>query len=537
VTTSFTVNGRTVTPVDDRTSLLDVLRDDLGLTSVKDGCAPQGQCGCCTVLVDGVPRVSCVTPARRVEGREILTLEGLDPADRDKWAAAFTACGASQCGFCTPGIIVRLEGLRRKARAPISGGGDAGESGADDDQPSVEAVDGALRAHLCRCTGWQTIHEAAAIGWSQGVPDPSPDRDLEAAGRRAEIEGRASQVVGQQVALGAAGFADDDAPSGALVAMRGHDGSWVVAESVAEARQAAGTIQGRRTTIDPRPPIAVPEGDWVACLQTGWVEPGYLETDSSWCEPGGEPSSPLANGGAFGGKVDTEVGAIARRLADEHGRPVRVLYTREDVTRLGPKRPPVAGGLRADGTGVLVVARTPGLADIIEAHAPSLEVREVGVVGPPTSIAFRAAGWLEASVLLSALGEVPTSVVSPEGATATAAVTPNGLEVNVSCGDPLDAVVLRSYCIGAAHMALGWVTSEALSVDEDGTVLDLTIRSFGVVRAADMPHVEVVIDVDDAGPPVNGSDAVMAAVAGALWADLGRPGLLPHPAMPAWSDR
>ena len=87
---------------------------------------------------------------------------------------------------------------------------------------------------------------------------------------------------------------------------------------------------------------------------------------------------------------------------------------------------------------------------------------------------------------------------------------------------PLDEVVLRSYCIGAAHMALGWVRSEGVAVDGAGEPQDLTIRSFGILRAVDMPPVDVRIEPDD-GPPVNGSDAVFAAVAAAAWRHLGFP--------------
>jgi CO/xanthine dehydrogenase Mo-binding subunit len=92
------------------------------------------------------------------------------------------------------------------------------------------------------------------------------------------------------------------------------------------------------------------------------------------------------------------------------------------------------------------------------------------------------------------------------------------VEVRVAAGDPLDEVVLRSYCIGAAHMALGWVCSEGLAVDpETGHVLDLTIRSFGVIRPARTPPIDVTI-VDDALPPqARASDAVFAAVAAATW--------------------
>ena len=501
MTLSFSVDGRDATVDDDGASLLEVLRDRLGLRSPKDGCSPQGQCGCCTVLVDGAPRVACVTPARRVAGRAVTTLDGLDPAERDDWAGRFCATGASQCGFCTPGIIVRLSGLRAKGTAV-------------DDHA---AVDRALAAHLCRCTGWRTIHEA----WALGAPATAAGRDLDAASRRAGIEGRVPQRVGAEVALGRAGFADDTAPPDALVAVRSVDGEWVVAETLAEARERSGKRQGRRTTEAVGHPLTVPEGDWAAVLRTTWVEPAYLEPDASWCEPGGEPVTALANGGAFGGKVASPVGAVARRLADEHGRPVRVLFSREDTVRLGPKRPPVAGGADRDGRGILRVARTPGIEAAIAAVAPGLVVEAVDVAGPPTSAALRAAGWAEAAVLVgAATGE--TVVRSPDGAVAEAEVTPTGLRVRVTCGDPLDEVVLRSYCVGAAHMALGWVTAEGLSVDEDGEVHDLTVRSFGVLRAADTPPIEVVLD-DAGGEPVNGSDAVFAAVALAVWRHQGCP--------------
>ena len=92
---SFFVDGRSVTVPNDGSTLLDVLRGRLGITSVKDGCSPQGQCGCCTVLVDGQARVSCVTPARRVSGRSVTTLDGLDPDESRTWAEAFCTAGGS----------------------------------------------------------------------------------------------------------------------------------------------------------------------------------------------------------------------------------------------------------------------------------------------------------------------------------------------------------------------------------------------------------------------------------------------------------
>ncbi len=517
MTVQLTVDGQQVEVEDETVSLLDALRDGLGNRAAKDGCSPQGQCGCCTVLVDGAPRVACVTPVRRVAGRSITTIDGLDPARIEQWAEAFCATGASQCGFCTPGIVVRLEGAAAKGL------------------PATDrvSIDRALAAHLCRCTGWQTIVEAYGhmVGESPVVV-ASPPRDLDVASMRASLEGGAPQVVAPSVALGRAGFADDTAPppGEALVAIPGPDGSWAVGETLAEARAKADKVQGRRTTVAPSPPLEVPDGDWVRTLRTSWVEPAYLETDASWCLPDGEPVTPLANGGAFGGKAASIAPAAARELSRQLGRPVRVLLAREDTVRLGPKRPPIAAGIRADGTGVIRVVRTDGIAGAIASVAPGLVVEEVAWPGganggPFTSSAIRAAGWAEAAVLLHSLGLADTDlpITAPNGAMAWAAIDPSDglVRVKVRCGAVLDAVVLRSYCIGAAHMALGWVRSEQLTVDpESGDILDLTIRSFGVLRSSETPHIEVTLHDDD-GPPINGSDAVFAAVASAAWRQSG----------------
>jgi aerobic-type carbon monoxide dehydrogenase small subunit (CoxS/CutS family) len=499
----LTVDGTVCEVDDDGASLLEVLRDRLGFRSVKDGCSPQGQCGCCTVLVDGQPRVACVTPARRVAGRTITTVDGL--ADRDDWADAFCATGASQCGFCSPGIVVRLSALRARGAAP----------------DAIADVEQALLAHLCRCTGWVPIVDA----WRAVGTAGSTTRDLEAAAARAALEGHVAQEVGTPVTLGRGGFADDDAPDGALVAVPDGDG-WAVGETLAEARRAAGKVQGRRTTAEARPPLAVPDGEWAATLRTGWVEPAYLETDASWCAPGGEPSLVLGNGGAFGGKVASIAPAAARALADEHGRPVRVLLSREDTVRLGPKRPPVAGGVRRDGTGVLRVARTDGIAAAVAAYAPNLRVEEVDVAGPPTSAALRAAGWAEAAMLLAAVTGSP-DVTAPRGGTAAATVADDGsVHVVVRAGDPLDEAVLRSYCTGAAHMAIGFVTAESIAVDDAGVSHDLTVRSFGVLRAVDTPRITNELDPAD-GPAVADADAVFAAVAAAVWRHQGHPEVLP----------
>jgi len=503
-------------------SLLSVLRERLGIVSVKDGCAPQGQCGCCTVLVDGQPRVACVTPAARVEGRAVTTIEGLEPATRDSFAASFVASGGSQCGFCTPGLVMRFAGGRHRD------------------------TDRSLAAHLCRCTGWQTVREAVA-----GCPGAA--RDPVAGARRAELEGGAAQRVDATVPLGGASFADDTAPRDALVAVPLPPGSaaesfeaaglsWVVGESLLEARERAAKVQGRRTTMRSAPPLLdrmPPRPAGGVALATSWVEPAYLEPDASWCVPGGVPAAPLANGGAFGGKVASAAPHAARELADRFGRTVRVVYSREDVVRLGPKRPPVAAvAVARDGVVTIDGVAARGFPVGAVWPAPDgFEVRaswsEVAVPGPPVSGALRAVGLAEQAVLVAgALGAAPP-VRTPSGASAEAGVdVENGdvtaVRVVLSAGDPLDEVVLRSYAIGAAHMALGWVLSERIEVDPaTGEVHDLTIRSFGVLRAADTPPISVTIAPDDAPARARSTDAVFAAVAAATWTALGCPGTFP----------
>jgi CO/xanthine dehydrogenase Mo-binding subunit len=165
---------------------------------------------------------------------------------------------------------------------------------------------------------------------------------------------------------------------------------------------------------------------------------------------------------------------------------------------------------------------------------------EVAVPGPPVGVDARACGLAELAVLIegaldaagvdrSALTDAPTlldtCVLAPSGASAGARVQiapdTGALErvtVRVAVGDPLDDIVLRSYAIGAAHMALGWVLTESLTVDPtSGDVHDLTIRSFGIVRAKDMPPVDVEIVDDPDEPRAGASDAVFAAVAAAAW--------------------
>jgi xanthine dehydrogenase small subunit len=525
----FVLNGDSVA-VEDGISLLDALREELGCRSVKDGCSPQGQCGCCTVWVDGAPRVACVTPVRRISGRRITTLEGAPEELRARWAAAFVQHGASQCGFCTPGIVLRLAAL---------------ESAGSTRTPSRRDIESALRAHLCRCTGWQSIVDAAcsALGVDDAsAPPPGDPRNPVLASWRAQIEGPAFQSSGPDVVLGGGGFADDSAPSDALVQL-GADGP--LAPGLRAARAGRGRVQGRNSTVPLSHPVEVPDGDWALTLQTSWLEPAYVEPDASWCLPGQTPASPLANGGAFGGKRHSPVPAGARQLADAGDAAVRVLWRREDVVRRGPKRPPLAVALRADGTGVVRVGCTErstgleALAARVQAWCPGVEVEMVGVVGPPVSSDLRGAGWAEAlaarAVLqaqtASAPGRVPgrgEAHIEVPGAGRARVDLHVGdgwrgrVDVDVWAGDVICPVTLRSYALGAVHQALGMVWSEGIALDGAGEPVDLTIRSFGILAARDMPEVTVRLHHEDRWP-VNGSDAVFVATLAAAWIAEGAP--------------
>ena len=280
---------------------------------------------------------------------------------------------------------------------------------------------------------------------------------------RAQVEGPAFQSSGPDVVLGGGGFADDSAPPDALVQL-GADGP--LAPSLRAARAGSGRVQGRNSTVPLSHPVEVPEGDWALTLQTSWLEPAYVEPDASWSRPGHTPASPLANGGAFGGKRHSPAPADARELADATGAAVRVLWRREDVVRRGPKRPPLAVALRPDGSGVVRVGRTERSADLeplaarVRACSPGVEVEMVDVAGPPVSPDLRGAGWAEVLAARAALdapagacaglGEAHVAVPGAGSARVELhvddAVTRPGRGRRVGRRDPLsrDAALLRT---------------------------------------------------------------------------------------------
>ncbi|HXF56040.1 MAG TPA: selenium-dependent xanthine dehydrogenase [Actinomycetota bacterium] len=184
----FTLNGRPVSvEVREGQTLLELLRETCGLVSVKDGCAPEGSCGACTVLVDGKAVVSCAQPAARAAGRSVLTQEGLSPEDRALWATCFVVAGASQCGFCSPGIVMKAHSLLAR-----------------NSEPSREEIARALAGNLCRCTGYVKIIDAIELAARarRGEPLPAPDRS----GR---VGTRTARYQGEELALGDKPYIND----------------------------------------------------------------------------------------------------------------------------------------------------------------------------------------------------------------------------------------------------------------------------------------------------------------------------------------
>ncbi len=192
---NFFVNGRAVS-VPQNTRLMRYLRDELHLTSVKDGCS-EGACGACTLLIDGKAVKACVQQTDRLEGKHILTCEGLTPRERDVYAYAFAAAGAVQCGFCTPGMVMSAKALLDTTLTPARA-----------------EVKNALKNNICRCTGYQKIEDAVLLAarlFSEGAPVPAGDLP-------GAVGDPIRRVDAAEKALGDAKYADDLYFDGMLLA-------------------------------------------------------------------------------------------------------------------------------------------------------------------------------------------------------------------------------------------------------------------------------------------------------------------------------
>lgn len=219
---AFTLNSRPVEiDVDPGRTLLDVLREDLDLTGTKQGCDREGECGACTVLLDGEAVRSCLVPIGRVAGRQVLTIEGLGSREKlHPLQQAFIERGAVQCGFCAPGMILSAAALL--ARRP---------------NPTREEIAEALEGNLCRCTGYTRIVDAveAAAAALRGEPLPPADGRDAAGGSQVRVD--ALDKV-----TGAARYAEDIKMAGLLHAA-------IVRSTLPHARLLA---------IDPAPALGLP---------------------------------------------------------------------------------------------------------------------------------------------------------------------------------------------------------------------------------------------------------------------------------------
>lgn len=250
-TLDFTLNSalRRV-EVRDGETLLEMLRTRCGIASIKDGCQPQGQCGCCLVLIDGNARVSCAMPAEAARGKSIITMEGISVDEQRLLARSFVAASGVQCGFCIPGIALRAHHLIGRNATP---------SRAD----IARAIDG----HLCRCTGYAKIIDAIELFAHAKRGDPLPDLVHGGVGVRA------ARFRGSDLILGRKEFVDDLVRPGMLhgaVVLSPHARARVVAIDTTRARAHPGVIAvATSENVPGKRRYGLLEDDWPGFVAAG----------------------------------------------------------------------------------------------------------------------------------------------------------------------------------------------------------------------------------------------------------------------------
>lgn len=251
---SFLLNGTPQTySGDPERSLLNFLRSDLQITSAKDGCSEQAACGACTVEIDGSARLACVTRMKKLQGAQVLTMEGIPEEIKKTIANAFVNKGAVQCGFCTPGLISRTKVLLQ-----------------GNPHPTLQEVQQALKPHLCRCTGYKKIEQAileAAKALKEG-------RSIEPRATSGKIGVSQPKYQAFETAIGKRDFVDDLHFEGMLygaLKFSDHPRARVLRINVSQAEKVtgvhriftAGDIPGTRKVglIFPDWPVMVDEGE------------------------------------------------------------------------------------------------------------------------------------------------------------------------------------------------------------------------------------------------------------------------------------
>jgi aldehyde oxidoreductase len=283
-TIAFTLNGTGVTVRADHPHLLAALREELDVTSPKDGCSPSGQCGCCTILIDGKASISCQLGLDRVAGRSVTTLEGVPESERERLGQAFSACGALQCGFCTPGIVMRTKALLDK-----------------DPALTREKAARHLGAHLCRCTGYTKILDAIEL-LARG-------EDVPALALASSIGGRGAKYEAEALALGDRGYVDDLRVEGMLHA----------------ALRLADHARAEVVHIHTGAALAVPgvEAVFTAADIPGELRVGIIHTDWPVLIPEGGRTSYLGDVLAIVVANDREIARAAAALVEVEYRPMR----------------------------------------------------------------------------------------------------------------------------------------------------------------------------------------------------------------------
>ena len=246
---AFTVNGEDrQMAINPGESLLEALRIRCGVISPKDGCQPQGQCGCCVVLVDGTPKIACAVSAAKTDGKRVETLEGLPELERELIARSFVAVAGLQCGYCIPGIAMRAKALLDS-----------------NPEPSRDQIANALAGHLCRCTGYVKILDAiellAKARRGEAVPEVCQD------GR---VGSSYARYTGQELTLGDRPYVDDIELPGMLhgaVALSPHARARVTAIDTSKARALPG-VEVVATAED------VPGERWYGLVYDDW--PGFV---------------------------------------------------------------------------------------------------------------------------------------------------------------------------------------------------------------------------------------------------------------------
>jgi len=304
---SFRVNDQDVVVDGDHPHLLSALRDELHITSAKDGCSPSGQCGCCTVMIDGKAQISCQFPIAKAQGKSITTLEGLDQDERDTFAEAFAACGGLQCGFCIPGIVMRAKSQIDKKGSALT----------------RQDMSRHLGAHLCRCTGYVKILDAI-----ESVATGTPVAVHTASG----VGARRAKYEAAELTLGDRGYIDDINLPGMLHAalhLTAHTRADIVSIDSTEAQKAPG-VEAIFTKKD------VPGDNMVGIIYKDW--PVFIgEGDTT----------------SYGGDVLAVVVAKTRRQARAAAQLIKVNYN-----PLTPVVDPVAA---LDNTVIAVAGTTSNI--------------------------------------------------------------------------------------------------------------------------------------------------------------------------------